>query len=401
MEIARADQQVDVLASPKWTVLPAELGCNGVWGIRRYQVVETEGGLELRAGFSARDVDEALSRYRGKMGKLGFDLTVPLVYQPLKRSLLAPLEDCEGRFDEARARRELGRAARELQDQALAEAIASVVVRGAGGATHGQETMWPPELALYVGREEAVELLTDPEPPSGRSRGSGEKLLSFKAVVVVSSRAISPEVHNFARRVLAKVLGVSPEAIALLAAPRAGYCAAASAFLPVRGELLRDRGRTASLVASRVAAAINDDAFLRSLRFEPFQVLQGERNLEIKKEQATVVKTQSAWRYHRLTDDVLALDTIPSMQGMDLRWRLVVECTLAGLRGAEPLMEVSIYPDLQTKRRIESARMYTACDTNLSQLWVHPKGGDLGPIDLESASYHLQCSIAERCMIMR
>lgn len=371
--------------------LPPPREFRSIWATRWFQLLESDSRLELRSGFSTRDVEDVVNRYQHRMLRLGFDPGETIVFQPYFVEL--GRDPAEKRDEESR-RREFGYAARGLQHRALRDAILDLVASGVEDVDSDVSPFFE-QFTLFIGAEEIDAFRPAGFLESEESKKLRRELSEFKCVVHVLGRDISPEVHLFVRRVVAKALGIGQAAVVLYAS----YPPAAAPAGPrrLRDDILRRPGNPHERVMAEVLRSINDDPFLRTLSFSVPTIAAAEREFGEQHKPIIEVKTQNDWRYHRLSDRVEFIDTIPSMAGMDLRWRIAIECVIADLQGAEPTLQTHARLDVETKRRTLSALKYVPWTTNLSEFWIAPSEASFGRLDLESVTYKLQDRIMEVC----
>ena len=366
------------------------------WSLRCFRVEDTEQGQRITPGFGQRDVGQVLHTYRSRMRDLGFDPEMKLAYQPYQpSSRFDDLTNSDDPPTTEKIRRNVGNAARQMQHCVLKDAILDWVAADAQDIDPMSVLPGTEEFSLYVGREELEQIFSEEMYGPEEIARLNDELRSFEAAVVLLPREISAEVDSFARLVVADLLHVDPSKIAIVfgTSPHG----AASGWWPIKEEIVNTGTPVSAQLISAAYAEINAEPFLRTLSFGRFVNEVVSHDVYGETRQAKQMRSRSRWRYHRLSDEVLVMDEIPSMRGMDLRWRLIVECDLADLGDNELHLQTIVGTEVQTKRRLQSARKYTPWTIDFSTFWIRPIQGDFDSVDLKFAANKLQDQIMERC----
>jgi hypothetical protein len=366
VELPSARVKVTLDASPKVVSLfePYELTDlpeyqrQGVWQTRWYQITDRGNGPEIRAGFGEADISEVLAAYRAELDAAGFvsPALIP-VPRPPRIETEEDFERVRKGKDPAQLEYDAIASLRREQHRCLSRVLARFISAGVADLQDSPQSKFVETVGIFRGADTPWLTIDNQAADSGVTLG----------------QPLSPEVRRFVRRVAAAILGIEEESVRIATAP----AAAPSGLFALRPEFTRDRNRLPGIVQSGLMQAMNTSAYFRTFSFGAFSSqtasvpsVNGGQNPSPEVRFTAL----SGWRVHSVTEDVVSFRRVSALIGKDMRWRVVLTGRLVDQFSTEPLCEVSIDVEMQTKKGHLGVASYRTWD-DMFPLIVAPLGG--------------------------
>jgi hypothetical protein len=333
-------------------------------------------------------VDNAVARYKRQMTDFGFAPEPLLVYSPyLGRRSAANNETDDSVF---------AYGARELQHLILADAILAQTILGDRDppSDAANSDRFFDTFAIYSGMQELGQM----DLPWNMDAQTREREFApFNSIIRIDTSEISSEVHLFARSVAAALFLAELKTIGLVAGrPLIAAYVSGPSFLVDR--LAKPANNISIAISGELKTLVNDSPFFSLLTFSPISASFADKEYFGKRSRVLTLATQSEWRIHGIADNVVGIARIKAIDdGMDLRWRVVVQCLIGNPEGGTPTLDARVTVQVQTKRGGQGGHSYKDWPSCPSPFVIEPVAADVKRVDLTKEAFRLQRSIDKRC----